>query len=516
MGKKSLIIMKNIENNKIINSIIWNGMASGLNLILGMVITPLVTNNIGAEAYGYISLASNFITYVTILTTALNSYATRYISVEYHMGDMKKSNIYFNSVLYTNLVAGTVIFAVLMGIVYKLEYILVIPKNLVRDVKILFIFMFLNFFSLLIGNTFLVSVYIKNRLDLSGFFKTIAYLLQIVLVIISFKYLSPHLWYVGGSYFIFSTCILISSLGLYKNLTSELKIEKRLYSWNAVRTLVIHGVWNSINSLGNVLNSGLDLIVSNLMLTPILMSQISIAKTIGGIVCVLYQLVSQIFQPQLLKTYAENNKEKLLFQLQIAMKTSGCITGIFFIGFFLLGNSFYELWIPNQDTKTVYQLTVVTLLSFLLEGVVGPLYYIYTLTVKNKIPCIITVIGGILNVLSMFILLKYTELGAYAVVGTTTVIMIFINLITNPLYMTCCLKIKWYSFYPTILRYLLFCFICTSTLKFSLGKFISASWMNLIGFGFCICIVGVILYFIIVLNKEEKRILIMNIFHRRS
>ncbi|MDY4479877.1 MAG: hypothetical protein SPE33_07570, partial [[Pasteurella] aerogenes] len=91
-----------------------------------------------------------------------------------------------------------------------------------------------------------------------------------------------------------------------------------------------------------------------------------------------------------------------------------------------------------------------------LEGVVGPLYYIYTLKIKNKVPCIITILGGIINIGAMYILLTYTDGGAYIVVGTTAVIMIFINLVTNPLYMCKCMEIKWYTFYPTILKYIFY------------------------------------------------------------
>ena len=51
------------------------------------------------------------------------------------------------------------------------------------------------------------------------------------------------------------------------------------------------------------------------------------------------------------------------------------------------------------------------MLASVVEGPIYPLYYIYTLTVRNKIPCIITVIGGILNVAGMAILVKYSSLG---------------------------------------------------------------------------------------------------------
>lgn len=518
MGKAILVNRKDkvkTQNSRVVKSIIWNGLASGLNLLLGMMITPLVTNNVGPEAYGYISLASNFIMYVTILTTALNSYATRYISIEYHKGNQDRANVYFNSVLFTNLVGGIFIFIVLMGLVFKLEYILVIPDALVTDVKILFLFMFLNFLAVLIGNTFLASVYVKNRLDLSGAFRSCSYIVQITLLILCFKKYKPHLWYVGLSYFAFSIIILLSSYGLYRKLTPELPIDRKVYSFKAVQTLVVNGIWNSINALGNTLNSGLDLIITNLMLTPIVMSQISVAKTIGGIVCVLYQLVSQVFQPQLLRTYAEGNKKRLIEQLQTSMKVSGWISGLFFVGFVVLGESFYKLWIPAQNTEYVYRLTIITLLSYVLEGIVGPLYYIYTLTVKNKIPCIITVSGGILNVLAMFLLLKYTNWGGYVVVGTTTVIMLFINIVTNPLYMSYCLKVKWYSFYPTIGRYIVFNFIAIVLLKMILYKIIEVSWGSFVFCGICLCIMGSVLYFCIMLSRKEK-ILLINKYIRRK
>ena len=46
----------------------------------------------------------------------------------------------------------------------------------------------------------------------------------------------------------------------------------------AVKKLVLSGIWNSINSVGNLLNSGLDLWISNLMLSALEMGNLSIVK----------------------------------------------------------------------------------------------------------------------------------------------------------------------------------------------------------------------------------------------
>lgn len=61
-----------------------------------------------------------------------------------------------------------------------------------------------------------------------------------------------------------------------------------------------------------------------------------------------------------------------------------------------------------------------------------PLYHIYALILKNRISCCVTIIGGVLNGESMYVLLEYTSLGVYAVLLTTAAIMNFINLVTNP------------------------------------------------------------------------------------
>ncbi len=77
-----------------------------------------------------------------------------------------------------------------------------------------------------------------------------------------------------------------------------------------------------------------------------------------------------------------------------------------------------------------------------------------TLTVKTKIPCFLTIASGLLNVGSMYVLLKYTNLGAYAVVLTTVVIMTIMNLTFNPIYSAKCLNESPAIFYSVIIRHL--------------------------------------------------------------
>ena len=192
------------------------------------------------------------------------------------------------------------------------------------------------------------------------------------------------------------------------------------------------------------------------------------------------------------------------------MKLTGLFSSIVFAGFFSLGKVFYALWIPGQDIDLIYVLTVITMISSVIEGPVYPLYYIYTLTVKNKIPCIVTVIGGIFNVAGMAILVKYSSLGIYSIVLTTTVIMLFINLVTNPIYMTHCLKIEWFTFYPTLLRTIISCTCMTISFTLIAKTLNPNTWVSFVLTAILCGVIGCIIHLVFVFSRDEKsRILVI-------
>lgn len=80
------------------SSVFLSLLAVGLNYIITLLLTPYIVENIGTEAYGFVSLAKTFANYALIFTTALNTFAARFISIEYFDRNIKKAQQYFNSV----------------------------------------------------------------------------------------------------------------------------------------------------------------------------------------------------------------------------------------------------------------------------------------------------------------------------------------------------------------------------------------------------------------------------------
>ena len=128
---------------RLLMTILTSGIATILSFLISFILTPYITNKLGVEAYGFVTLAKNFTQYATIITIALNSYAARYITVSYHNNDMEKAQEYISSVYYGDVAISAVIMIVAGGFILFLDRILNISLELVISVKLLFLFVFL-------------------------------------------------------------------------------------------------------------------------------------------------------------------------------------------------------------------------------------------------------------------------------------------------------------------------------------------------------------------------------------
>ena len=496
--------MKN--SKRLIQGLFSSTLATALSFLLTFFLTPYMTKVLGTEAYGFVAIAKNFAGYAMIITTALNSYAARYVALQYHNQKYKEANRYFSSVFWGDALISFVIFLFSLIAVIYLQFILVIPNELIISVKILFLITFINFSLSTLKTVFPTAFYISNRIDVSGYINSLTYIIEIVTLILLFRFANPQLWYVSlGS--CVATCVAFYiQVKFCKKLTPELRIKREYVSLNAIKELVFNGMWNAFNSLGNMLNSGLDLIVSNLMLSTLSAGQLAITKTLSMVFNSFNQIIAQPFQPLFLKSYANNDKQQLLSYFRLSMKTSGMLSNIIFGGYIAYGLAFLKLWIPEQNIFLIHKLMILTMIALAPEGLIYPLYYIYTLTIKNKLPCIITIIGGLLNVIGMYFLIRYTDLGVYAVPLTTAIIMTVINFVTNPLYMCYCLHIKWYSFYPTIIRNIISTIMISFVFSIINYTIEIDNWVALILVAGFSALAGGLIHILVVFDKTEKHV----------
>lgn len=509
-------IKKTNKYFRLLQTVIASGGALVINTLITLLLVPVVTGTLGSEAYGFVTLGKNIAQYAMMVTAVLNSFAARHIVVAYHRGEYKKANTFFSSTIYGDLLLGTGLLAISLVCIGFLDKLLVIPAELVTDVRILFLFVFINFWLVTVSTGFSASAHIKNCLHIVGWCKSGAYLCEALILAVCFSFFTPHIYYVGMGLAAASFLLAVSYIGICRKYTPQLQVRKKHFSFSAIRKLVIDGVWTSLNSLGDALNSGLDLLVCNLMLTTAAMGQLAISKTFYAMFSNMFLLVGQAFEPMYLKSYAKGDKKELLGEFRVAMKLSGGLANIVFAGFVALGMAFYRLWIPGEDLAVIYTLTVINNMIIIPSGPMQPLYYIYTLTVRKKFPTIVTIIGGLCNVAGMYVLIRYTNMGVYAVVWTTVIVMMVINFITNPLYMAHALEVPWWTFYPSILRNAAACGVLTAVFKGMSLLYTPGSWVTLILSALVLAAVGIVLHLLVVCSPADWKILINLVKNRKN
>lgn len=447
--------MRNPKDNQraVMLNMVWAIIAVVINYMMNFLLTPYVTNNIGVEAYGFVALATTFTNYVDIIAVGLNAFAGRFISISYHRGEKEKANMFFSSTVAADFVLAIAIFIPGTVGIFYLQYFCKIPENLQTDVKLLFWIVLIKYLLTVVRTAFDAAAFISNRLDIAERQQGIAYLLQGGLLLMLCMTLPPHVWYVGIAGSVAACYLLFANIRVCHYVTPDLQYQRKLCSWPAVKEMILAGIWNSLNNFGNILNSGLDLLITNLMLDAVALGEISIAKNLATICYTIVIKISGAFKPKQLQMFAENKIQEMIKLYKTAMKMTGTFCCFVICWFYVCGYDFLKLWIPQQNTEFIFKASMIVLLSDIATGVVNPLYYVFTLTKKLKVPCIITILMGCTNVGMMFILIRATSLGAYAVVLTTLLVNL-VHFIDTPIYSAWCLKISWKTFYPVIFRHL--------------------------------------------------------------
>ena len=487
----------------IVLAMILSTVAMAVNYLISFLLTPYITRTLGTEAYGFVTLTKTIANYGIILTTCFNAYSARFIVVSYHEGNLEKAKTYYSSVLIANIVLFVLVCSAFVIIATKLEMLISIPDELINDVKILFVLNGANFMLMTLANVNGVTAYIKNKLHITYSIKIVVYLTEAFVIYSLFLHFPPKVYYVGIGLLASSAVLGILNTLMKNRYAKNLEFNYRLFSFQAVKDLVARGAWSAFNQVGNALNTGLDLLVSNLMLSAIAMGELSIVKTLASIFSTIPNLICQPFKPTLLKEYAKGDIDSVVRVMKTEIKIMGLVAYILIVGFYILGKDYYHLWTPEQNTEKLFWLTIVTILGFLCEAVSVPLYYAYTLALKNMVASIVIVSSGTLNVLGMYFLIKYTDLELFAVVGTTSVLAFFTCFIFAPLYSARCLRTNRKTFYPTIIRTLISGLIIFIVGNIVFGKIGADNWFELIVWALVITMVLSPLYCLAVLSKRE-------------
>lgn len=287
-------------------------MAFAVNMLLGFILLPIIDRMI-PNSFGFTDIANKFVQAAQIIVSALNTMASRFITIHIHRNDREEASQYFSSVFFANVLMAIVFMLPAMFVVVYLGQIFQVPAEAsLPDVQMLFFFTFVNFLISITTSVFGVAPYSKDRLELSSIATILGEFTRLAVLFIAYFFFRPYLWYVGCASVASTVIQAAANLIFTKRLLPDMEIKRKNFRWAKVKELVALGAWNSITRLGQLLLDGLSTSIANIMISAAAMTTISISTQVPTVISNLMGTIAGVFNPQMTIAYAKEDKKQLL------------------------------------------------------------------------------------------------------------------------------------------------------------------------------------------------------------
>lgn len=509
------------ENKRLAINLISNCIAFAVNFIISFFLTPYIVEHIGKEVYGFVSLGNNFVNYASLISLAINSMASRFITIKIHRNDYETANKYFASVLLSNIIICLILLIPSIFIVVFLDRIVDVPSENVIDIKVLWALLFINFFINLIGDVYKIATFAKDRVDLSAKRNIEAYIIKAIILIIAYYFFNPFVLYIGIATIISTIYNTIVNIRYTKKLMPEIKFNKNNFDKNCLKELFFSGIWNTVSRVGSIALTELDLLLSNLLIDASAMGTLSLVKTIPNYMTSFTSTITTTFMPQLTIAYANNEKDsKLMLE-----KARNSIRILLFFNSIMYGiliafsDKFYSLWLPNYSAEEVnymYYVGIIAISGCFISAVSNVMFNIFNVYNKLKLSSITVIITGIVSCICTYFVVKYTNLGLYAIAGVSVILVVIRNVAIIMPYAAKLMNLPWYTFYKDVMQNI-FIILISIAIGVMYKSIINVnSWLTFL----CVCIISAITIMIInyflVLKKEERKIILRKIFNKKG
>lgn len=187
-----------------------------------------------------------------------------------------------------------------------------------------------------------------------------------------------------------------------------------------------------------------------------------------------------------------------------SMKLIGMLINIPIAVLIAYGDVLFSLWFPSQNAQLLQILSIITILPWAIMGQAAIIHNLFNVLNRLKVNSMLVLTTGILNIIVVFILLKTTSLGLFAVAGVSSIFSILRNLLYTVPFGAKYIGQKWTTFYPEILKSM-GSVIVISVIGLLLKKLMPlTTWLWMILFCMMTAAIGFLFNYLIVFNRNDR------------
>lgn len=491
-----------MRRNQLFINLLSSIVSFSLSLIISFILTPYLINKVGKEAYSFYPLANNFISYTSLLTMSLNSMSSRFISVEFNKNNIDNAKSYYSTIFFSNIILSTILVVIALIFLLNINKILDIPDKFIFDVKLMFLLLFLSSICNIFSSVFGIGNIIKNRMEIVAIKDIFQNVFKGILFIYIFKIFGTSIICFGVVAFILSFFNLIAQYLINKKIFNEININLKYFDFNRLKELILSGIWNSINSLGVILITSVSLFFSNALIGVDATGDLSIVQVLPNFITTIISSIYGVLLPRVMFLYTSVDKNVILNSIVIKyQKVLSIIAIVPILLAIVFGEEFFRLWIPSEDSKYLQNLSIILLSPLIIHANMWILNSLNLMNNTIRIPSIILIIVGILNIVIIFTVNALIDIKLIHIVFISSVLNILYYMIFIPIYTANTVKIDLYSIYRYIIKSLFFCILFIIISLYIKKYIIINGWIDLFLWS---CIFGTIYILILIIVYIKK------------
>lgn len=468
-------------------------------------LTPYLFKHLGAAAFGLVPIAQLFTQYVSIITANLSGAVNRFLTVELQKPDGNPVRIFNSSLALYAILVFIQLPIFFVGIQYA-DDLFSIPAELRADALLLLGFSAGGFLLSLIGGVFGVSIYSKNRLDISASVNLARLVLRLVLIVVLFTAFGPKLRFIGYIDFVLNVLMLTTSIFLWRKFTPELVISPLQIDLKLLRPIFNMSIWTIINQFGSLLYLRSDIWIINRFISPVMAGVYAAVLVVANFIRQLANLFSGQFGPVSMSYWAKGELDEMCRVLRLAIKVLSISLAIPVAFLLLNGSRVLGLWL-GPDFSTHALLLGVLCIHLPLNAGVIPLFQLQSASNTVRVPALVTFAMGVLNVVVSYLLGVTFGMGAIGVAMATAIVLTMKNALFTPYYAAVVLKKPVGIFFKPL---------CSGILMLGLVWLVSwipfyrpfggsrGGWPSLLAQALGVSLVAVVLGWILVVSKNER------------
>lgn len=475
-------------------------------MLVSLYTVRVVLNVLGTQDYGIYNVVAGVVTMFSFLSGSMATASQRYFSFYLGKDDYKGlKNVYnITFLIYIILVLIVLVFAETLGL-WFINNKLVIPVERMRASNFLYQTVILSFIMSMINAPYMACIIAHEKMNIYAYVSIIEALLKLGTVFV-LKFLMCDKLILYGLLLLLVS-IVITSIYRFCCIRKFEECKFNFY-WNKglFKEITSYSVWNLFGASVSVIKNQIINILLNIFFGPVTNAARGVAAQVNSAVYSFGNNFSTALRPQIIKTYANNERKECISLVYRGCKLTFFLMFIIILPLSIEADFVLKVWLKNPPMDAVL-FTRLVLIDCLIESMN---YQIMTLAqATGKIKLYQAVVGGILmlNLPISYFVLKI-GMPAYSVL----MVNIFLTIIAAFVRLLIIKKIVDFSIIDYTKKVIIPCFIVvivSLVIPFLLNIKIKNEIIKFFTVCFASVVFSAIAIFFIGFNKEERNSIIL-------